>query len=49
MKKIQRVLRHQNLSTTERYVENIDGDLLATLEMLNGSEVQQDEIEEGAE
>jgi len=35
-KTIQRVLRHKNLSTTERYIKKINQDLAATMELLSG-------------
>jgi len=33
-KVIQRVLRHQNLATTERYIQRIDSDLMGTMNRL---------------
>ncbi len=35
IKAIQRILRHANLSTTERYIENMDTDMKATLDLLS--------------
>jgi integrase len=34
-KRIQRILRHKSLSTTERYIQNINEDLEDTLELLS--------------
>ncbi|MEI7636025.1 MAG: tyrosine-type recombinase/integrase [Syntrophus sp. (in: bacteria)] len=38
IKAIQRILRHSNLSTTERYIENMDTDMKATLNLLSKKE-----------
>jgi hypothetical protein len=35
-KAIQRILGHKNLSTTERYIKKIDGELAGTLNLLLG-------------
>ena len=35
MKAVQRILRHGNLATTERYVENMDTDMVATMGLLS--------------
>lgn len=40
-KQIQRILRHKNLSTTERYIQNINDDLKSTLELLSTVRVPQ--------
>ncbi len=34
-KAIQRILRHKNLSITERYIQNINNDLKATINLLS--------------
>jgi integrase len=33
-KTIQRILRHKNVTTTERYIQNINRDLAATMNLL---------------
>lgn len=38
-KRIQRILRHKSLSTTERYIQNINDDLEDTLELLSTASV----------
>ena len=38
-KRIQRILRHKSLSTTERYIQNINDDLEDTLELLSAVSV----------
>ena len=40
-KRIQRILRHKNLSTTERYIQNINDDLKSTLELLSQEKIPQ--------
>jgi len=40
-KRIQLILRHKNLSTTERYIQNINEDLKDTLELLSIVRVSQ--------
>ena len=40
-KRIQRILRHKSLSTTERYIQNINDDLEDTLELLSTASVPQ--------
>jgi hypothetical protein len=40
-KRIQRILRHKSLSTTERYIQNINEDLEDTLELLSTMSVPQ--------
>jgi hypothetical protein len=35
-KTIQRVLRHKNVMTTERYIQNINQDLAGTINLLSG-------------
>jgi integrase len=40
-KRIQRVLRHKNLATTERYIQNINDDLKDTLDLISLSSVPQ--------
>jgi len=40
-KRIQLILRHKNLSTTERYIQNINEDLKGTLELLSTVRVPQ--------
>jgi hypothetical protein len=34
-KAIQRILRHKNATTTERYIQNINNDLKATINLLS--------------
>ena len=34
-KAIQRILRHKNVTTTERYIQNINNDLKATINLLS--------------
>jgi hypothetical protein len=40
-KQIQRILRHKNLSTTERYIQNINDDLKSTLDLLSQKKIPQ--------
>ncbi|MFC1798350.1 tyrosine-type recombinase/integrase [Thermodesulfobacteriota bacterium] len=40
-KRIQRILRHKNLSTTERYIQNINNDLKSTLDLLSEKKIPQ--------
>ena len=40
-KRIQRILRHKNLSTTERYIQNINDDLKNTFELLSQEKIPQ--------
>jgi integrase len=40
-KQIQRILRHKNLSTTERYIQNINDDLKSTLDLLSQNKIPQ--------
>jgi integrase len=40
-KRIQRILRHKSVSTTERYIQNINDDLEDTLELLSTASVPQ--------
>ena len=40
-KRIQRILRHKNLSITERYIQNINDDLKSTLELLSQEKIPQ--------
>lgn len=37
-KTIQRILRHRNVTTTERYIQNVNRDLSATMDLLNRGE-----------
>jgi integrase len=39
-KTIQRILRHKNLSTTERYIKNLNTDLRATLNLLGSKDLR---------
>ena len=34
-KALQRILRHKNVTTTERYIQNINNDLKATINLLS--------------
>jgi len=40
-KRIQRILRHKNLSTTEQYIQNINNDLKSTLNLLSRGKIPQ--------
>jgi len=42
IKAIQRILRHSNLSTTERYIENMDTDMKATLNLLSKNDAERE-------
>lgn len=46
-KTIQRILRHKNVTTTERYIQNINNDLEATMNMLSFKSVAIHEIHAG--
>jgi integrase len=35
-KRIQRILRHKSVTTTERYIQNINQDLAGTMNLLSG-------------
>ena len=41
-KTIRRVLRHKNVTTTERYIQNINDDLKATMNLLSRSKIHAD-------
>lgn len=41
-KTIQRVLRHKNVTTTERYIQNINADLRSTMNLLSESKIHAD-------
>ena len=41
-KTIQRVLRHKNVTTTERYIQNINPDLKSTMNLLSESKIHAD-------
>jgi integrase len=40
--RIQRILRHQILSSTERYIQKINDELKSTLELLSQEKIPQD-------
>ncbi len=40
-KTIQRILRHKNVTTTERYIQNINHDLTTTMNLLSGKDPQE--------
>lgn len=42
-KTIQRILRHKNIQTTERYIHNINNDLKDTLNLLSGGGIPQED------
>jgi len=41
-KTIQRVLRHKNVTTTERYIQNINADLKSTMNLLSAGKIYKD-------
>jgi integrase len=41
-KTIQRILRHRNVTTTERYIQNINHDLAGVMALLNHGEEKDD-------
>ncbi len=41
-KGIQRILRHNNLATTERYIHNIDDDMRSHLDLLGNYDLPED-------
>ncbi len=48
-KTIQRVLRHKNLSTTERYIKKINEDLQSTMNLLGKKGIQEGHPKDGSE
>ena len=40
-KRIQRILRHKNLNTTERYIQNLNDDLKSTFDLLSQNKIPQ--------
>ena len=46
-KRIQRVLRHKNLATTERYIRDLNQDIKQTLELLSTRKIPEDDTRKG--